>query len=393
MAAPKFINLMAIASLALYVCCLTPSSVNALSGVGRNPHLSRNVAHDGVAKRRMTKKRSNTKRCLPRSSSGAVTSSAVDTASASYSSTLESSASSYEVSSATTYSSTTSDAPTSTYTPTTSDAPTSTYTPTSSSSSASVATSTAVSTGSYSGKTGIAWNNADASLLVNFKTDATKYLYNWSPYKPDNADSLGFDFWAMLPNEESIAAFQQYVVAGYGSTILAFNEPDQAGQANMDPSTAASLWLQYIEPKKDEGFRLISPAVSSGSDGIPWLESFMSACDTCTIDGCALHYYGTDAEDFISYVEQFHSTFPSCPLHVTEYADENFSDGAQADESEIWAFYYMVVPWMDSQSYIESYFQFGVLEDMSGVNTLNALMSSAGIATSLGDVYINDNWS
>lgn len=381
----KLINLMAMASLAVIACTYAPASVSALSVP--NHHQGRHAAHEALAKR-TTKKRSLSKRCKTRPSSSSVWSSSSSTDAASETSSATWEPSSTYVPPTTSWT----PEPTTSWIPTTSWTPTSTWTPTTSSTYSAPSPSSAPSGGS--GKIGIAWDGGNDASLGNFKTGQVSYLYTWSSWKPTDADQYGYEFWAMLPNtdSDSISAFEQNVVAGYATTVMGFNEPDISTQSNLDPNDAAGLWMQYIQPKKDLGYKLISPAVSSGSGGIPWLQQFMAACTECTFDGCAMHYYGTDAGDFISYVENFHSTF-NCPVHVTEFADQNFGGGAQASMDEIWAFYAQVNPWLDSTDYVASYFQFGVLSDLDGVNTLNALMGSDGQPTSLGYTYINNNWS
>lgn len=59
--------------------------------------------------------------------------------------------------------------------------------------------------------------------------------------------------------------------------------PEISGQSNIDPQTAASLWQQNIQPKKQLGYNLISPAVTSDAAGIPWLQQFFQACQGCTV--------------------------------------------------------------------------------------------------------------
>ena len=56
-------------------------------------------------------------------------------------------------------------------------------------------------------------------------------------------------------------------------TLLTFNEPDQAGQANMSVSDALAAWPQL----EATGMRLGAPAVSYGGDTPGgWLDQFMT---------------------------------------------------------------------------------------------------------------------
>jgi len=361
--AAKLFNLLAITSLAILACSSGVTTANALS-TGHHDIARRHLAHDGIAK----KKRSQTQRCKQRPSSSAApapsstqappppppTSSAVKV-------------------------------------PSSSAAP---PPPKTSSAAPAPSPSSAPSGGSGSGKVGVAWANGDSPDLANFKTDKTSLLYTWSAYKPSTADSLGFSFMPMLWGQSQISEFEQMVTPGYGSIILGFNEPDQSGQSNLDPETAASLWKQHIEPKKSMGYTLGSPAVSSADAGRTWYQNFLSACNgECTIDHCVIHWYGTDPQQFISYVSGWQEQF-NCPdILVTEYADENFVNmNEQADASDIQTFYSTVNKWMDETDYVKAYFAFGIMTNMQGVNQLDSLMGSNGQPTSLGWQYINDSW-
>ncbi|KAI0728720.1 glycosyl hydrolase catalytic core-domain-containing protein [Fomitopsis betulina] len=393
----KLLNLLTVGGVALFVSSLAPS-VNGLSNVGggKHTHLNRLAAHEGLAKRaaKPKTKRSLTKRCKDRSSNS--TSSANSTIEAAASTTWLSTAeaSSTEVST-TEWSSSADWTPSAE--PTTTDAPSTTWTPTSSSTEA-APSSTGSTTTSSGSKVGVAWSGSNDQEIATVKTSATKYLYTWSAWKPDNADSLGYEFWPMLHDASAVSDFESNVVAGYGTNILGFNEPEISGQANMDVATAVSLWRQYIQPKTSLGYGLISPAVTSDSAGVPWLQSFISQCPDCTFTaGCALHWYGTDPQEFISYVQTFQSTFAaSCSvLHVTEFAcmvrHYDFSGGTTPSDSQIWNFYSTAIQWMNSQSYIGSYFAFGILDSMGNVIQADALLSN-GQPTSLGENYINNSW-
>ncbi len=102
---------------------------------------------------------------------------------------------------------------------------------------------------------------------------------------------------------------------------LGFNEPNEPGQADLSPSTAAALWKQHMEPLKAHGILLGSPAPSSTPAGLNWLQEFLQACSGCNVDFIAMHHYGTIAQDFISDVENYHNTFGK-PIWVTEWACE-----------------------------------------------------------------------
>lgn len=81
---------------------------------------------------------------------------------------------------------------------------------------------------------------------------------------------------------------------GYNITwVLGFNEPDGCvnGGSCIDAETAAQVWIQQIEPLKDEGIQLGAPAVTGSPDGFNWLQNWFTACaGRCTPDFIPVHW-------------------------------------------------------------------------------------------------------
>jgi len=116
----------------------------------------------------------------------------------------------------------------------------------------------------------------------------------------------------------------------------------------MSVSDAVTAHKQYIQPLAGS-LRIGSPAVTNGdgdAKGINWLKSFVSQCSDCQIDFVVAHYYAWDkAADFKAYLQKFHDTFNK-PVWVTEFG---------VTEGDAPAFLKEILPWMDSQSWIERY--------------------------------------
>ncbi|KZP28384.1 glycoside hydrolase family 128 protein [Athelia psychrophila] len=238
-------------------------------------------------------------------------------------------------------------------------------------------------------KVGLAWANGDNPSLANFKTPQVSMLYTWSPTFPSNAAALGFHPVPMLWGEAQVTTFTQLVVKGYSDTVLGFNEPNEPGQSNLTPASAAALWQQYIQPLKNEGYALISPATSSDPNGLPWMQAFLAECgSTCTFDGMAAHYYDVTSAGLIAYINLWYTTFGK-PIWLTEFACQNFNGGLQCTQTEVYEFMYAVTEYMDNTSWVARYCAFGVMTDMQGVNVYNQLMAADGWPTSLGENYIN----
>ncbi|KIJ59194.1 glycoside hydrolase family 128 protein [Hydnomerulius pinastri MD-312] len=191
----------------------------------------------------------------------------------------------------------------------------------------------------------------------------------------------------MLWGWNQVDDFKRLVVQGYATHVLGMNEPNEPSQSNMSPQDGASLWKQYIDPLKYQEYYLISPACTNDQAGLDWMKNFVQACDGCTIDAVAFHFYGTDPASFIEHATILHNMYNK-PIWVTEFADQNFSGiGGQASMDEIYAFQSAVVAFVENTPWIEAAFPFGVMYDLQGVNEGNALLAGDGLPTALGYNY------
>jgi hypothetical protein len=136
----------------------------------------------------------------------------------------------------------------------------------------------------HTGKRGLAWASVVSKDIALFNSSSlVSWNYNWSPNKQDPMDVSGLEFTPMIWNGVDIDKFAAKVYQQQAKIILAFNEPDLAGEANMDPVTSAKLWIQYLEPLRAHGIKLGSPAVTQGATW--WLREFFQACNgSCTVD-------------------------------------------------------------------------------------------------------------
>jgi hypothetical protein len=359
MAATKLLNLIAVSTLAILAASFGATPVTAVSV--DTAHIGRSHAHVALAKKRRS---NNSKRCKPRpppSSSPA-------------------------------------GKPATTAKPapgtTTKAAPPATTTKASTGGSNSGSNNNSgggVNTGNPGkGKASLAWGVNDPTALKNFANSGKiGALYTWAPWIPDGTAGLGIRPCPMLWGPKQIGQFTQVVKRGYADCVLGFNEPNQQGQSDLDPGYAASLWKQYIQPLKDQGYTLISPACTNAPSGKQWMKDFLAACNGgCHLDGLAVHFYGTDPQAMINYLEDMHNTF-QLPVWPTEFACQNFGGGAQCSKDAVWHFFQTIKPWMDGQSWIPFYFAFGAMYDLGNVNPLNALLGGNKYPTDLGYYYIS----
>ena len=77
-----------------------------------------------------------------------------------------------------------------------------------------------------------------------------------------------------------------WITAG-SKYLLAFNEPENAGQSNIDPKAAADAYRKYVQPFAGQA-QLGAPGVSN--DGRDWMTQFLGLCSDCTIDFVPIHW-------------------------------------------------------------------------------------------------------
>jgi len=227
----------------------------------------------------------------------------------------------------------------------------------------------------------------DTTALKNIVNNKMHFMYNWGV--ASSGDTYGLEFCHMFWGAKDTEAIRS-LLQGSISCLLGFNEPEIAGQSAMDPTDAANLWMEVVVPIQDTIPTLLTPAITSDSYGLPWLNAFMKACKNCKFTASAYHFYGTKAEDFVTYVTTFHNTF-NLPVWVTEFAAWDFSgQNPQLSQGEVDAFMQTVTEWMDNTSFVEQYFAYGFVANMGNVGYTCQLMDGNGALTPLGEIYINN---
>jgi len=111
----------------------------------------------------------------------------------------------------------------------------------------------------------------------------------------------------------------------------------------MSVPDVVKLWNAEIRPY-GTGKLLVSPSVTTATDGLSQLQQFFSTCggtDNCgvcvliqlflniiltdlfpldQVDIISLHYYGNQASDLITYVTKMHNSLPNLPIWLSEYS-------------------------------------------------------------------------
>ncbi|KAI4730322.1 hypothetical protein E4T49_01904 [Aureobasidium sp. EXF-10728] len=239
-------------------------------------------------------------------------------------------------------------------------APTSAVAVSSSSAQASSTSSSVVpqSSSTGTGKRGLAYNTA--SLLTCFEGDnQVSWGYNWDSDSAGLSSSFNYVplLWGLTNGHTDVWNSRATSAIANGAThLMSFNEPDMTSQSNLSPQDAASAYKTWMMPFAGKA-KLGAPAVTNGggSMGLNWLAAFLEACDGCQIDFVTIHWYDSASNTayFKEHVQNATDVAGGKPVWVTEFAPTG-----TPSNSDIATFLEDVMPWMDSQSFVERYSYF-----------------------------------
>lgn len=244
--------------------------------------------------------------------------------------------------------------------------------------SAEPAATSAASASSGGNKAMLAYN--DPSLLSGFVGPNSKVgaKYNWGQVD-DSASEADVPFAPMLWSPAHASTWDanvQAAIAAGSKAILSFNEPDNAGQANMDPASAAAAHIQYMNPYKGK-IAISTPAITNSNnpgEGISWLQEFISVCNgQCAYDFIACHWYN-DNNDLLQHLTDVHQAGGGLPVWLTEFAPI----GSSIDPDSFVAQISQELDTNSDYSFVEQYAYFMVSD---------GIMTSGGQPNALGNTF------
>lgn len=150
------------------------------------------------------------------------------------------------------------------------------------------------------------------------------WYYNWGPRPKAAPGTVKAGFIPMVWGRHNVndADLAEVKVAGYPA-LLAFNEPDGKGQADMSVAEAIALWPRL----EATGLRLGSPGTTTGAR---WLDEFMAEARAkgLRVDFICLHWYGDITTDdpvggLRRYLEKYWERY-HLPIWLTEYSGADF---------------------------------------------------------------------
>lgn len=229
---------------------------------------------------------------------------------------------------------------------------------------------------------GIAWSSDSGSNIASFADASNSKLswyYNWGLSSTLDAKSL--EFAPMVWGSGSVGDVKSASAGWTGVThVLSFNEPDQStsvGGSGISAGDAANLHQQWVSTVGGS-YKIGSPAVARG--GGTWLDAWFSACDSkCQVDFIPFHFYGTSAQDLITYAQQFHSKYNK-PLWLTEWACQDYSSGQICSAADAQTFMDTAISAFrnDPTTGVARWAYFGAFAGEAAAGNGNALENASG---------------
>ncbi|MCP2163600.1 glycoside hydrolase family protein [Goodfellowiella coeruleoviolacea] len=208
------------------------------------------------------------------------------------------------------------------------------------------------------------------------------WYHNWDSGRQNIAAPAGVEFVPTIWGAGSVTQARLDQARAEGSTLLGFNEPDLAEQANMSVERALELWPRL----QSTGMRLGSPVVAhSGDVAGGWLDRFLSgaAARSLRVDFIALHWYGSDfsaaAVDHLrGYLQAVWDRYHK-PIWLTEFALIDFSGATPRypTQQQQVDFVRGATAMLNQLSYVERYAWFALPTDRSGTGLYNGTTPNA----------------
>lgn len=244
-----------------------------------------------------------------------------------------------------------------------------------------------------SSKKGICMGAKGGDLEAAAKTIKSlnvSWHYNWTPTWRGR-DLKGIAFVPMVWGEKNMDALDGLRVVkskGEANPLLAYNEPDGKGQANMTVARALELWPMLEKTNR----RLGSPATVHADN--EWMTAFMKGAKEkdYRVDFICVHWYGgNDPDNFIKRLENIHGLYEK-PIWITEFAvgdwsAKNVKDNKNSPQ-DVLKFMKEVLPRLDKLDFVERYAWFSSDDTNPNLGT-SALFDESGKLTELGEFYAN----
>jgi len=229
------------------------------------------------------------------------------------------------------------------------------------------------------GHQGVPW----AMDRVNF-SGPLHSVSNWNTWTPPELKSRA-PFRPMVRLEAQLSGDDWKRIESTNEGIIHFfNEPERAG---ITPQRAADIWKRQMLPlRQAKGKKLVSPSCASDPAGQAWIHAFMALVADRPPDFLGLHYYGTDGNAAIAYLQSMHNRYPHTPVILSEFAS------ISRNYNEVLGFTVQLVNWMDGTDWVFEHALFGCMRQVADgfVSPAAQLMNPDGTFKDLMYKYMSD---
>lgn len=195
-------------------------------------------------------------------------------------------------------------------------------------------------------KKGIGLAESQGMGIREFSALNVDWYYNWGSHSDLQ---IGSKFVPMAFSPKRVAD-----MPAYARSMLGFNEPDNAHQANVTPETAMQAW-PALTGKTDA---IGSPALAKNplSAG-NWLSQFLNL--GARVDFIAVHWYkGADARQLIADLQALCSAYGK-PVWLTEFAPQTaaqaLAEPYKYSQAQVDQFILESTAWMASADCVQRY--------------------------------------
>jgi len=207
-----------------------------------------------------------------------------------------------------------------------------------------------------------------------------QWFYNWNL---DQNSSRDLEYVSIRQTRWWPDLAQNWRTRG-ANTLLGYNEPDHADQANMAVGDAIWSWPELL----GTGLRVGSPAVTDGGRS-SWLYPFMQQADAdgLRVDFVAVHYYWcfnpADPNGAANQLYNFlKATYDQVkrPLWVTEWNNgANWTGCGDPNFAQQQAAVAAMIQMIDNTPWVERYSLYNWVEDVRRVKWDDGSLTSAGV--------------
>ena len=171
------------------------------------------------------------------------------------------------------------------------------------------------------------------AVSTDLASSGATWYYNWAATPGSISTPPGVAYVPMIKTAADVNAATLNEVEHEGKYLLGFNEPNEAGQADLTVDQALALWPRL----EATGMELGSPAVSYGTNSTTsWIGQFMDGARArgYRVNFITVHWYGqhhwtspaANVTELKNYLEQTYSLY-HMPIWITEFSLISFANG------------------------------------------------------------------